>query len=429
MPTTPGHVDPIDPVFVSYRHADGTAITSELAWLLRSAGVPVWRDRDDLPPGDTDERLRQAIDEGISGGVLVVTLGVQDSRIVRQIEVPKILALHVADPTFALGVVNDIESEPEHLDYEAPDRLLEVSPPILRGVDQHRSDRAGLLETVRRLVFHRIANCRALVQGDDGTFRISIQTRNTPQVYDRTDSQIDIRVRPSTHERLPSREGLLDLQDTIGLLPDSVTRADARRVLLAGGAHVSVALALGAALPSSRVGQLDVIDQRQLLWRSGSEADFGGREHLRVVAEGSDQAHVSGRPAVAVYVDMLETSSNAAFERFREDTATRFVRWLHLGRSRAGLLDYRDAGAIAAEIAAYIREASTTNGNAEVHLLLRCPFPIAVLTGRLTNTLRLVSYEWDDSDDAFESGGRPMYVPTLRIRASASPGVIQEVLL
>lgn len=429
MPTTAGNIDPIDPVFISYRQADGTPVTTELAWLLRSAGVPVWRDRDDLPPGDTDERLRQAIDEGISGAVFVVTVGIGASRIVRQIEAPRILALHTADPAFALGIVNNVEDTPSHLDYSAPDRLLEVAPPILSGVDQHSATRTGLLETVRKLVFHRIAMCRDRVRDDDGTFRLSVQTRNTPQVYDRTDSHLDVRVRPSTHERLPSPGGLVDLRDTIGLLPDSVTRADARRVLLTGGAHLSVALALGAALPSSRVGQLDVLDQRQLLWQSGGEADFGGNEHLRLVAEGQSEGGAAGRPQVAVYIDLTGTESDSAFERFLEEADGRFVTWAHFGQARNGLLDNAAAREIAAEAAAHIRHVSTTNGNAEVHLLLRCPFPLAVLIGRLTNTLRLVAYEWDDSDAAFESGARPMYVPVLRIRASASAGVIEQVLI
>lgn len=66
------------------------------------------------------------------------------------------------------------------------------------------------------------------------------------------------------------------------------------------------------------------------------------------------------------------------------------------------------------------------------HLLVqqtRAPFPMAILIGRLTNTLRLVSYEWDDSDPAFGEPWGPRYVPTLKLRTSASDGAIQEVLL
>jgi hypothetical protein len=71
---------------------------------------------------------------------------------------------------------------------------------------------------------------------------------------------------------------------------------------------------------------------------------------------------------------------------------------------------------------------STENQNAEVHLLLRVPFPIAVLVGRLTNTIRAVLYEWDDSDPGTANDFRPRYVPAIGVRASAADGVITEIL-
>src|SRR5690606_7525643 len=69
-PATP---DPTGPIFISYRHSDGIDLAAELAGLLRAAGIPVWRDKDDLPPGDTEHRLTQAISAGISGAVIVTT--------------------------------------------------------------------------------------------------------------------------------------------------------------------------------------------------------------------------------------------------------------------------------------------------------------------------------------------------------------------
>ncbi|MFM9877480.1 MAG: toll/interleukin-1 receptor domain-containing protein [Rhodoglobus sp.] len=149
MSTTPGYVDPLDPVFISYRQKDGTDHVIELAWLLRAAGIPVWRDRDDLPPGDTDNRLAEAIDAGISGAVLVITPDIGASRIVKTVEAPKIISLHVADPVFALAIVNAIRKPDGHLDYAAPDRLLGRDPQILQGVDQKDSSRVGILAVVR----------------------------------------------------------------------------------------------------------------------------------------------------------------------------------------------------------------------------------------------------------------------------------------
>ncbi|WP_350309756.1 hypothetical protein [Arthrobacter sp. efr-133-R2A-63] len=84
---------------------------------------------------------------------------------------------------------------------------------------------------------------------------------------------------------------------------------------------------------------------------------------------------------------------------------------MHLASRTGELLDPAAAGPIAAEIAAYIRALSNENGNAEIHVLLRYPFPLAVLIGRVTKTLRCVLYGWDDSEPPTSNDFRPRYVP------------------
>lgn len=420
--------DPAGPIFISYRQKDGTPIATELAWLLRAAGLPVWRDRDDLPPGDTEYRLTQAISAGISGAVLVVTPDIVNSTVVKTVEAPHLLQLHHSQPQFALAIANAIRTERTSTDYAAPDTLLDVEPGTLAGVDQHPTDRAGLLHIVHQILWHRAANHRAHVSTTD-TCELSVQTRNAPQSYDHTEGAFDIRIRPSDHERLPSAAGLQDLRDTISFLPDAVTRTAAQRVRVRGGAHLCVAFALGAALPASRVGHLEVIDQRGMSWPSSGEACVSTPPHINIETEGSNDATTTGRRAVAIYLDLMKPSSNAAFERYLEENQQHLVAWQHLRSTGGELLDNSVAGAVAAEAAARIRTLSNDHTNAEVHLLLRCPFPVAVLVGRLTNTLRVVAYEWDDSDQSRDDAGRPRYVPALRIRASAPAGAIEEVLL
>ena len=427
-PLTPH--DASDPIFISYRQADGTEITAQLAWLLRAAGIPVWRDRDDLPPGDTEARLRQAIADGISGGVLVVTPDIENSEIVKHVEAPQLLELHRTHDAFTLGITNSVERIPGKLDYTAPDRLLGQRHGTLGGVDQHAADRHGLRKLVQGLLWQRIAHHRDQVTSAGGTFSLSVQTRNAPQVYDRTGGQLDIRLRPSIRERLPSRAGLEDLKDTIGLLPDAVTRSGARSIRVRGGAHLSIAFALGAALPSSRVGHMDVVDQQGHTWASSGEARFPSPTQVQITATGATPSPTTkGRPTVAVYLDLLPQRSDAAFDRYLDDNGTHLTAWRHLTSTGADLLDPPAAGVIAADAAANIREISNDNANAQVHLLLRCPFPIALLLGRLTNTLRLVVHEWDDSDPVRGDDYRARYVPSLRIRTSAVEGVIEEVLL
>lgn len=422
--------DPADPIFISYRQNDGTDVAAELAWLFRAAGIPVWRDRDDLPPGDTEARLKQAISAGISGGVLVTTPDVVNSRVVKTLEAPQLLDLHADHEVFALGITNSVKTAGGGTDYNAPDRLLELRPGTLSGVDQQPAERNGLLALLRGFVWHRIASLRERIEVTDKTFHLSLQTRNTPQVYDRTGDELDIRLRPSDHERLPSVGGLQDLKDTIGLLPDAVTRSGAHRLRVAGGAHLSVAFSIGAALPSSRIGYMDVIDQQGATWASDGEARFIAQPQVQIAAEGrSRSAITTGRPSVAVYVDLLPQRSDTAFVRYIEANEPFLAAWLHLTSASGTILDPSRAGLIAADVAAHIRALSNDNSNAEVHLLLRCPFPLALLIGRLTNTLRVVVHEWDDSDPVTGEDHRARYVPTLRVRASASAGVIEEVLL
>lgn len=421
---TPIDFDHTDPVFISYRHSDGTYITAELAWLLRAAGIPVWRDIDDLPPGDTNQRLKQAIDSGLSGAVLVITPDVEHSRVIREVEAPRLINLHQDYSDFALGIVNAVPGASGGVDYGAPDRVLNRATETLSGVDQKTSTREGLIALVRGMVFHRIAHRRSAVESKDGTFNLTLQTRNTPQVYDRTGSELDIRIRPSTHERLPSAEGLVDLADVIQFLPTAVTRAAAKRVRVTGGAHLSVALAVGMALPASRIGRLEVIDQRGQAWAGDGIARLPDMPSLTVVASdaGSDLGNVAGHLRVAVYLDLMSPRSDTAFQKFVHENRFALAMWAHLRHITDNPLDPARAGELAAEAAYRIREFSSTNANAEIDLLIRGPFAMAILVGSLLNTVRVTAYEWDDTNG-------PSYVPTLRLLSSTTGGAVRDVLI
>ncbi|GED08008.1 SAVED domain-containing protein [Cellulosimicrobium cellulans] len=416
--------DHTDPVFISYRHSDGTDTTAELAWLLRAAGIPVWRDVDDLPPGDTNQRLKQAIDSGLSGAVLVITPDVELSPVIQEVEAPRLINLHENHSDFALGIVNAVRKESGAVDYGAPDRVLNRTTETLTGVDQKASTRDGLVALVRGMVFHRIAHRRSAVESNDGTFNLTVQTRNTPQVYDRTGSELDIRIRPSEHERLPSAEGLVDLADVIQFLPTAVTRAGAKGVRVTGGAHLSVALAIGMALPASRIGRLEVIDQRGMAWACDGIARMPDKPSLTVVASGpgSNGSKTIGRPRVAVYLDLMSPRSDTAFQKFVDENRSSLAVWAHLRHISDNPLDPASAGELAAEAAYRIRQFSTANANAEIDLLVRGPFAMAILVGSLLNTVRVTAYEWDDTQG-------PSYLPALRLLSSTTGGAVREVLL
>lgn len=422
--------DTAGPLFLSYRQSDGTPIVTSLAWRLRAAGIPVWRDKDDLPPGDTADRLEDAIADGLSGAVFIITPDIAHSDVVRGIEAPELIRLHQGDSRFQLLVANDVATPgTTSLDYGAPDRLLGRPRKELQGVNQSVASSDGLDELVKDALWHRMAEHRQLVADAGAVLSLTIQTRNIAQVYDRTGAQLDIRVRPSQHERLPDPQALDDLRRTLGLLPDAVTRTGAQTVRVAGGAHLSVALALGAALPSSRVGHLEVIDQRGDRWASTTEAVVPSTRTLKIETTDRDHGATNvDRPRVAVYVDLLPTRSDSAWDSYLDERQAAIVEYAAIRPIAQGLLDPAAAGTIAAEAAALIRQFSAEHANAPVDLLLRVPFPIAVLLGRLSNTLRIRSYEWDDSMQGSEDH-RPRYVPCLDIHATAPDGAITGILL
>jgi hypothetical protein len=422
----PGATDVVGPIFLSYRQSDGTQIVAALGWLMRAAGIPIWRDRDDLPPGDTDHRLEQALGDGLSGGVLVITPDVAHSAAVKAIEAPGLISMHLEDDRFQLLIANEIADAAGQIDYTAPDRVLERANSELRRVNQYPTTTAGMLQLVQAALWHRMSQHRAEV-ASTGCFELSIQTRNVGQVYDRTGGQLDIRIRRSHHARLPSSEGLEDLRRTISLLADAVTRTGATAVRVRGGAHLSVAFALGAAMPSSRIGTLQVVDQREAAWMSGSEAVLGATPMTECETTPHDAGTSEGRPRIAIYVDLLPFRSDAAYTRLIRENSPTFSAHAAIRLLRPDLLCPDDAGSLAAEVAAHMRRLSANHDNAEIHLLLRCPFPIAVLLGRLSNTLRVRLYEWDDT--SMGSDYRSRYVATLDILTSSPRGPITQVLL
>ncbi len=398
--------DPLGAHFVSYRQSDGTPLATEIEWRLRAAGVPVWRDVRDLLPGDTKTRIQEALGEGLAGGVLVITPEVEKSEIVREIEAPELIDL--AERTeFSLAIANNIRAASGGTDYRAPDRLLGRPDDRLSGFLQYGIDKPqemrNLVDGVRQL---RMRNLRERVAANDGWLHVSVQTRNHGSTYDRSGAELDLRLQPAEEGRLPGPLGLRFFVDAAPKLPNAVTVAGTRSVRLSGGAHPSVAIALGALLPATRVGVMEVLDNYGGEPWVGASPDFSTADALAVVEQttGVDDAR-----SIALFLDLISDRSDAAWDAFLRDgpamAATAHVRAAH-----EGMLRPEDASRYANHAASLARALSSRHGGAEVHLFYRGPFALAPLIGRHLNTLTTVLYEWDDG------GGEHRYVPALRCR-------------
>ena len=421
-------VSPRGPVFLSYRHSDGAELATALAWALRAAGVPVWLDRSDLPPGDTERRLAEAMQSGLSGAVLVVTPDVGASTVIRDTELPQLLALE-AEGAFTLSIASTIGAEAGGLDYSAPDRLLSQTMPILKGLRQDPAlTSREIADIARSHCRQRMEALRADIESAGQVIDINLQTRVTPSAIG-PHGDLVVRLRPPMPgDRRPHRQGLEDLRLFFGDLPHLLEIAGARRARVSGGAHLSVAFALGAALPTTLLGDVDVVDTAGHTWAFADNAPApAASTRLLEVTDRSPRGTPIGE--AVVYVDLLPTRNDPAFDRLLEARLGRLANVFHIRPVAEGNLLPGDAGAIVAEASHAIRQAASRSETSEVYLLLRCPWTVALLLGRTLNTIRVNLYEWEDGLGDGDSLVAPRYLPSLVVRSGAGGSPIERVVL
>ena len=421
-------VSPRGPVFLSYRHSDGAELAIALAWALRAAGVPVWLDRSDLPPGDTERRLAEAMQSVLSGAVLLVTPDIGASSVIKDIELPHLLALE-GEGAFTLSIASTIEAEAGSLDYSAPDRLLSRTVPTLRGLRQDSAlTSRDIADIARSHCRQRMEALRPDIESARQVIDINLQTRIVPSAIG-PHGDLVVRLRPPmAGDRRPHRQGLEDLRLFLGDLPHLLEIAGARRARVSGGAHLSVAFALGAALPTTLLGDVEVEDTAGHTWTfsNNAPAPVASTRLLEVIDHSPREAPIGD---AVVYMDLLPTRSDPAFDHLVEARLGRLASVFHIRPVAEGNLLPEDAGAIVAEASHAIRQAASRSETSEVHLLLRCPWTVALLLGRTLNTIRVNLYEWEDGPDDGDSRVAPRYLPSLVVRSGAGGSPIERVVL
>lgn len=426
-PLPSGAVQPDGPVFISYRHSDGYDSATHLEGLLQAAGIIVWRDERDLRGGTTVGRLERALTSGLSGAVLVVTPDLAYSTVVKELELPRLLQLD-EDLAFSLNIANEIAHprNPSRPDYDAPDRLLGLAPARTLADKKHSDTRtsSGQRQIVRDLLMHRIEERRAAIQENARTLTLTIQTRSTPFASEADGADLHIRISPAHRGRLPRAQGLEHLQVTLPVTSDAIGASGASTVRISGGAHISVAFAVGAALPATKVAHVEARDLDGRIWTSRAAEDADPGEHTITATSTSADFDTPGAVPIAVFVSLTDAADSSAFERLTESASNPFRSVSRIHVTPASHLHPNEAARVSASIAHEIRRLSAEHGRAEVHLAYHGPYTIAVLIGRLLNTIRTVVYEWDNpKDDA------PRYIPSLRLEPGMAEGPITRVLI
>ncbi|CAH0123683.1 hypothetical protein SRABI98_00026 [Microbacterium sp. Bi98] len=405
-------------IFISYRQSDGSPAAARLAWALRATGLPVWHDQTDLPPGDTVRVISQALASGLSGAVLVVTDDIVKSPVVKNIEWPRIRQLS-NDGNFTLGVLNAIRhakgsvyAEPDRLLRRLSDRILRRFRHHLSGLKQYRSSSKGdqtdqlAADMLRQRLHHLAPSIRTR-----GHIEVSLTTRAEPTAEYAEAADLTF-----CWDRAEAREVSATAQQifqrTFHVAAGALRQHTAGTIRFRGQAHLSFGLAIGASLA---LGPAIEFANDDGLW-SVSRHRMSMQPTL---VEVSSSARASTGP-VLVYVDLLKPASRGAY-----DALARSGGWserVHVERhDRESHIPSSQGDQLAHEIAAEVRSASARNRNAQVHLLLYAPLPIAVLVGTLLNTLDVVVYEWDRGGDGVPAS----YAPKFRLR----PGELNPITL
>jgi hypothetical protein len=398
-------VDFLGPVFVSYRDSDGAERANCLAWTLRSTGLPVYRDKDDLPPGETRSRLREGLGGGLSAGLVVVTPDITNSEIVRHLELPKLLRLG-RNPDFLFVIANTIpnrsatgkESSP---DYAAPDKVLRSwwQLPKLRSYHQHRyfsDDDAGMI--AKAVAIHRMRRIR---ESGAQELEIDMQTRGGQPGAWRRPAPLVVRTPPpqDARHRTPQPEAWRRFAPFLDNLPSLVDEAGAQTVRLKGGGHLAAATALGAALPTTSGRKLLVVDHDDAVWQDAPGA--------AIDVAVSRTVH-SGAGRIAVLLDCAIGPGYATFSNHVNGESANLAASLVLS-TQGRRIDPAHAGRIADDLAQLIRDEAVATQSVAVDLCMRMPFPLAVMVGRRLNTLELRLYEWETDGD------QPRYIPVLTV--------------
>ena len=418
--------NPLGPLFISYRHKDGAPCAAALARALRATGIPVWQDKTDLLPGEISCRLNEALNSGLSGAILLVTPGIRHSTIIKEIELPRLLEL-AEDPDFILAVayVEEIKKLCGSYDYSLPDRLLDRTDGALKNFKQLPASTAvQRAELAAEFLRHRLRLAKSKSAEVNFSLNLDIQTRTAPTALS-GDPHLMLRLSPPDRdERRPNPKGLQDFAAALEHLPQAVSNCRIKKISVRGGAHLSVAFALGAAFPTTRIGEVEVIDTKGEIWRLTGQAPAPQSNPLTRIANIPLRNEAGKHGGVLIYADLLPERSDSAVKDFLDINENNFAGAAHLVGRDEKLLDPIDTPALVGELNSTIRDLAEKHNTREVHLLLRCPFPVAIQLGRVLNTLSVHLYEWENSSNL---GTAPRYFHSMFVQPGVGGSPIRSV--
>lgn len=269
-------------------------------------------------------RLADALASGLSGAVLVATEDIQPKKTsdaIHEIELPTLLELG-EDPRFTLAVVATV---PRMDDLQRADRTRTAKlyeRPETEALTHYSSLDSSLDNMGAALAKQRLRQLRA---ARSDALTIDIQTRRASTAF-ASDADLVFRTVPPVESRAPGRAVWEDLQRFLTWLPTAVADHGPPEVRLVGGAHLSVALACGAALPETAGIPLSVRTTEGSVWRPTADR-LSWRERLPLIGSApSVRRPWSGDgSALAVFLDLVPSLAVPSFVPYLEANRSDFA--------------------------------------------------------------------------------------------------------
>lgn len=433
-------------VFISYHQKSGAQTAEFVETYLRSGGIVPWRDVRDLEAGAVQRSIREAFADGLSGAVLLISDGIEESDFVPQEELPLILDVtekDTGDFRF-LHIVNTIRKPgTDQPDINAPADRLKAKCPRANTLSAHLQ-RALLHKTgpeekavnelgimLRDLLRARLRNWPR-----DKTLEVGLQTRPTPShlaVSSRTpdDSHLHIRLRQDATTQIPEELDLHCLKQTLPQLIDEIHGHGVQRIRFRGGCHPSLAWALGTALPKSRDG-IETFTWRDVYGKDWCSTDKptdpktttiqclvlapekGANDLVPVAADGKALRDALSLGEDRRNVVVLLTTGNhlreplTALARSIGPAPVLLIQFVTKPDAH-GMIHHSEGAVLARRTGEILQH---LGDGANIHLAVQIPVALAALTARQCNTLTMDFYELGD----FPLGAKS-YIRVLRMAA------------
>lgn len=385
------------PIFISYRHSDGSELATSVAKVLRAHGLSVWLDQYDMLAGSFKYRMNEALTAGPSGGVLIATPEVEASSPIRGIEYPGLVGLSESGKIRGLSVVTNMVDEDGMPDKERtaslyPD-LSDTYPTFkLAGMTHYRGDdAAGLDLLANHLVTDRLQGLLGETRGQN--LRVSLATDSLPSSRDVSGGHLDVRL-PEGDRELPSSEGIRLLARSARTLTRAWQDSQANVLELdVRVARLSVALAFGALFPRARAQRVHALRGEEV-WASDAGACTQS-EVPRVVGRPIPDALINETSEeVLAVVNVLPLELGMAPVHALSQRPEGWRAAVIIERPNAGtLVPANDAGVWANDVAWALYQSLHRAGTHRLHLVFAGPTQLAVLVGRHLNGYAVTAYE------------------------------------